>query len=261
MPLPDSAPEKWIYKEHTRVKHAILRKYMDGWVRILGSTYRVICYVDGFAGRGVYDDDSPGSPIIVMELAEQMKHNCDSCICINIENDKDNYDCLVEEVAKARIKYPHASVENIHADFESAVTDLLNRYNDRLPPTFFFIDPFGFNGVPFHIIQRILSIPRTEILFTFMTRDINRFLSSEKHQNALSTLFGLDNVVEVLHRDYPGITPDQALLALYRDNLHSRANVSFTMPYRVNMTEKRDTLYYLLHASNHFKAFRLMGYV
>lgn len=50
--LKDSAPEKWEYKEHTRVKHILLTKYLSAWIPILGKWNQRICYFDGFAGRG-----------------------------------------------------------------------------------------------------------------------------------------------------------------------------------------------------------------
>ena len=66
----DSAPEKWEYREHTRVKHILLEKYLAAWVPILGKWNPKICYFDGFAGRGEYADGSLGSPIIALRTAD-----------------------------------------------------------------------------------------------------------------------------------------------------------------------------------------------
>jgi three-Cys-motif partner protein len=55
MPLPDDSPEKWNYKEHTRVKHEILSKYLDGWSKILGKSHNLNIF-DCFAGRGKFSD-------------------------------------------------------------------------------------------------------------------------------------------------------------------------------------------------------------
>ena len=60
----------------------------------------------------------------------------------------------------------------------------------KLAPSVFFVDPFGFGGVPFEVIKDILSIPRTEVFITFMYCDINRFLESPAAQAALNELFG-----------------------------------------------------------------------
>ncbi|MFZ0511034.1 MAG: three-Cys-motif partner protein TcmP [Candidatus Nitrosopolaris sp.] len=67
--------EKWSIKEHTKVKHEILARYLILWIRILSSFNRRLIIVDGFAGRGEYFDDSnkrsmiDGSAIILMDLS------------------------------------------------------------------------------------------------------------------------------------------------------------------------------------------------
>jgi len=66
--LKDSDPEKWEFKEHTKVKHILLKKYLAAWIQILGSWSNRICYFDGFAGRGEYTDGTLGSPIIALEV-------------------------------------------------------------------------------------------------------------------------------------------------------------------------------------------------
>ena len=36
MSYKDSAPEKWVYREHIRVKHELLKKYLYVWIIKLG---------------------------------------------------------------------------------------------------------------------------------------------------------------------------------------------------------------------------------
>jgi len=74
----DSAPEKWIYREHTKVKHAILQGYLGGWLPILGSYHQNICYFDCFSGRGEYQDGSPGSPVIALRIAMTLHRRTES---------------------------------------------------------------------------------------------------------------------------------------------------------------------------------------
>ena len=42
--LKDSSPEKWVYKEHTRVKHELLRKYLSAWVIKLGKFHSKVIF-------------------------------------------------------------------------------------------------------------------------------------------------------------------------------------------------------------------------
>ncbi len=55
MPLPDDHPDKWYYSLH-RIKHQILTKYIDGWIRIAGANRRMY-YYDCFAGKGEYEGE------------------------------------------------------------------------------------------------------------------------------------------------------------------------------------------------------------
>ena len=48
------------------------------------------------------------------------------------------------------------------------------------PPTFAFIDPFGWKGVPFAIVREVMSHQSCEVVITFMYEEINRFLSQDQ---------------------------------------------------------------------------------
>ena len=97
--MKDSAPEKWEYREHTKVKHILLEKYLSAWIPILGRYNPRICYFDGFAGRGEYVDRKtgqiiPGSPLIALRLADKLSKYFGELKCYLIEKDKDNFDNL-----------------------------------------------------------------------------------------------------------------------------------------------------------------------
>jgi len=59
------------YEEQTELKHKVFREYFDAWVKILGSRFGRLNYIDGFAGLGAYVKDNEifyGSPIIAAEV-------------------------------------------------------------------------------------------------------------------------------------------------------------------------------------------------
>lgn len=59
-------------------------------------------------------------------------------------------------------------------------------------PSFWFIDPFGFSGLPLTLIGQILSRPRPEVFMTFMSRDMNRLLDVRQHRKASMSTLGLE---------------------------------------------------------------------
>jgi three-Cys-motif partner protein len=256
----DSSPEKWVYKEHTRVKHELLEKYLRGWIQILGRHHPRIIYFDGFAGRGKYVDGSIGSPIIAMQVATDMQRKLSypqEVVCVNIERNRDNFENLQECVELEKPKCPQVKVFNIHGEFAQEVSKILDKIKGRLAPSFFFIDPFGFSGIPFSVVKEVLSIPRTEVFLTFMTRDMSRFLDSPAHKKIYDELFGTQKW-QKLSREYSGTQREYELLALYREQLHRVARVKYTWPFNVHMTEQRRTIYYLIHATNNFLGLKLM---
>lgn len=260
MPLPDDSLEKWKYKEHTQVKHEILSKYLSGWIRILGRWHKV-CYFDCFAGRGEYEDDGramPGSPLIALETASRVKEKflyLREIVCFFIEKNKNNFENLNEVVNEEINAHPEkydgiTIIPPINDEFANVAYEIINQVGDRLAPSFFFIDPFGFSGVPFEVIKKILAFERTEVFITFMVRDVNRFLESSRHRRSLEVLYGMQNVRGILNTDYAGLPIEQALLKLYRNQLHEDANVKYTLPFKVNADERLQTTYYLIHATN-----------
>jgi len=274
----DSAPEKWIYREHTKVKHELLRKYLYAWIIKLGKFHRKVLFFDCFAGRGEYIDEKTGevltvgSPIIAIKVADELLKSCeeknrqpyfDKFVYIAIEKDKDNFENLQNVVnrEKEKLKFKDKiDIQLINEEFATVVNSLIEwikEKNIHIAPSFFFIDPFGFKGVPFKAVKDILSLPKTEIFFTFMTRDINRFLGLPQVEKHLEALYPISEWREIYKiRDWQ--ERDKKLLDLYLKSLQEVAKVKYVFPFKVCMDERYQTLYYLIHATNHFHGLKIM---
>lgn len=303
----DSDSGKWILKEHTKIKHEILDKYLNPWAKILSKYNKRLVIVDGFAGRGEYTDESgnkivSGSPIILMNLNSQPI--IEELVCICIEKDPDNYNNLCE-VIEDRLSVVLNPEENVDPSsiqlFKSpSISDVIDHMHERtifrqgfqkpinqttkffiindkfeqiIPesiktfleakdadkskssPAFYFIDPYGFHGIPFELIKNILKLPKTEVLLTFMSRDINRFNPLKQEENALISLFGnTDWKTEIKNKGNEG---QESFLNYYRERL-KKSGIKFVIAFKIGETERRQSLYYLIHASNNFRAVDLM---
>lgn len=65
----------WDIEPHTAAKHDILRRYLQAWIPILGSTHDRIVYIDAFARPGTYKGGADGSPLIALKSAiSQARH-------------------------------------------------------------------------------------------------------------------------------------------------------------------------------------------
>ena len=260
--MKDSDPEKWVYREHTRVKHEILEKYLKTWVMILGSYHKRICYFDGFAGRGEYEGGFPGSPVIAMRVGNDLKEHVKEMVCLFIEKDQDNFENLRMVTSREQKTCPHCKIDVINEDFSTVIHGILEMFSKKdggtLAPSFFFVDPFGFKGIPFALIKEILSIPRTEVFITFMYRDIGRFLGAGNVEDVFDELFGTPVWRAILEKNLKHGDREHALRDLYISQLREEAKVKFAWPFRVCMDEKTLTLYYLIHATNNFKGLYVM---
>ena len=259
----DAAPEKWKYREHTRVKHILLEKYLAAWMPILGKWNPKICYFDGFAGRGKYTDGPLGSPVIALKVADKLARYYGKMLFVFIEKDNKNFENLQQVLEREK-----PAITNLHKmeiilennEFANVVREIFEHLEEKkgiLVPSFFFIDPFGFSGVPFEVITKILSNPKTEVFFTFMIRDIARFIEHPQLKEAFTDLFGTDEWKTVIR------LPDRekALIELYRKQLHEAAGTKYSLHFRVSESDKLKTLYYLIHATNNFKGHSIMKQV
>jgi three-Cys-motif partner protein len=185
----------WELAPHTCAKHEILRRYLQAWTPILShGGFPEIVYIDGFAGPGRYSKGEDGSPIIALKAAlEQNIPESTRLFFLFIERDEERA-AVLQEIVNS-IERPERFRVKVAAGetFEKAATELLDFYRTRqrpLPPTFAFVDPFGWAGVPFTLLADILSNPSCEVLVNFMYEEINRFLAHPDQLQNFDRFFG-----------------------------------------------------------------------
>ena len=242
------------YREHTEIKHAILKDYLSAWVPILASWNNKICYIDGFCGPGSYivgDKIYDGSPIIALKIGESFSVKV-SMVCIFIDKKEEYCDQLKERLSQLDFKSKYY-IE--HGEFENVITDLLDTV-PNIVPTFCFIDPFGYSGLPLHVIKRFLKRPTTEVFITFMHESISRFLSVPSQHSHLDMLFGSHQWRHVLELDLRQNKREIFLRDLYHKQLKSCAN--YVWPFKLTDPDRDRTIYYLFHGTNHPKGIRVM---
>ena len=143
--------------------------------------------------------------------------------------------------------------------FEAAFGKILDSYNQAgqpLPPTFAFIDPFGWSEFPFSIVQEILRHTSCEVLVNFMYEEINRFLSLSNQEGNFDRFFGTGewregiNLADRRERN-------RFLHDLYVRQLRDDAGVRYVRSFE--MRNERDVVdYYLFHATNNILGLKKM---
>lgn len=240
----------WELDPHTKAKHEILRRYLSAWFPILNTYHSRIVYIDGFSGPGRYKGGETGSPIIAVEVAaNHRKAMTGEVIFWFIDEREDRVEHLQQELngltVPAHFKViPEAG--KFHEKF-GEVLESIDQGKGALAPTFAFIDPFGFSGIPFSLIERLLKHKRCEVFITFMVDAINRFLEhpEDKVVQHIVEAFGTDEAIQIAKGPGDRIVK---LRELYQSKLEQEAEY---VRY-FQMRDRQDRAqYYLFFASNH----------
>jgi hypothetical protein len=133
------------------------------------------------------------------------------------------------------------------ADRLGKALDELDADGCQIAPTFALIDPFGFSGIPYTLIQRLLSKNKCEVLITFMVDAINRWLThpADNIKAHIIETFGADEAIRIA--DGTGYRA-AALKNLYHRQLKKIGK--FVRYFEVRDRDGR-AVYYLFFASNH----------
>jgi three-Cys-motif partner protein len=185
----------WPMSRHAAAKHVILRKYLEAWLPILGGgryAHDDLVLIDAFAGPGRYSTGEDGSPLLLIKA--YLGHSGEITATPHfffIEEDARRVDHLRGEVAALSVP-AHVETEVIHASFDPAFPQLINRLEvrfGRLPPTFAFIDPFGAGDLPVALSSPLLDLPRCEVLVYFPVAFLARFGEQPEFEPVMDSVF------------------------------------------------------------------------
>ena len=252
--MSDRPGKTWAIEPHTRAKLDILRFYLQAWFPILSTGgFPRIVYIDGFAGPGRYAGGEEGSPLVALNAALKQPLPLRSIIEFHfVELDPQCLARLEHEIESLRPELqqrPNVQV-TIHKEqnFAEAYDRICPRLGEdrRTVPTFALIDPFGFSGIPYGLISRLLSKNKCEVLITFVVDAINRWLTHpDAHiRSHIIETFGTDAAIAIAEG-----AGDRAihLKNLYQQQL---GKVAQFVRYFEMRDSKDRVVYYLFFASN-----------
>lgn len=218
----------WVLEDHSRGKHAILRRYVQAWLPIMATQSDRLVLVDGFAGPGRYTGGEPGSPLIMLDA--YLNHSYRERIraqlnFLFIEERQDRVDHLTEEVSglgplptNVRVYIKHGSYQKVFRQLLAGV----QASQKTLAPTFSFIDPFGYSDAPMDLTGQFFQFRKCEALVYVPTDAVVRFLTRPSQERALTTLYGTDEWKKGGAKT--GSDRRQFLHDLFRDQLHKHGS-------------------------------------
>ncbi|MFX0202167.1 MAG: three-Cys-motif partner protein TcmP [Candidatus Hodarchaeota archaeon] len=213
-------PEAYLGREHSYVKHGLLKAYLKRLFMILGQVENSICFVDCFAGPwSSQEEDLKDTSIgIVFDIMRK----CREGLWKIYKRDVQFRSLFIEKTESAFEKLEcfcdDKSCEGIdlncrRGEFIDMRNEILNWCGKDF--AFFFIDPTGWkNVVEISTLKKFFQRDRSEFLINFMFSFIVRAITQERHKDDIKAIFG-----EIPNTQ--GMSPKQKesyLLYRYREN-------------------------------------------
>lgn len=150
-------------KSWSTAKDMLLKNYLPQYLTKIAKLHCRLVYIDGFAGKGKFDDGSIGSPLIALEeIAKYNENGSPHLVARTIFVEKKFSKALKENLSN----YPTAEVfsEPFEKFFEEEMPKL-----QQFGILFMYLDPFGYSSLKFDIYKRLrmMEFQSVELLINF----------------------------------------------------------------------------------------------
>ncbi len=262
-------------KAWSEVKDELLGCYFKPYVQKILHTYKPLIYVDCFAGKGKFEDGSPGSPLIALDIIR-------SCVDSTTMESTDisthfidlNY---AEDLQKNLNGYPNVKIYS--GKYEDKIVEILrNKSNCNV---FLYIDPYGikalncslfdnfaqrgFNSIEllinmnsFGFIREACNAMGTKFedkdLFDDLVEyETSTFVASEKSIKDLDEIAGGEYWQNII-KDYKenkidGYEAEKRFADQYCQRLRQKYKYVLNLPLRIKKGQRPK--YRMIHATNH----------
>lgn len=267
-------------KDHTAKKLNVLRSYFHNYLRVRCTPKNrkfKIAIVDGFAGGGIYDCGTSGSPLVFLEelaafadeVAIWRKVNnapvLESIDCLFVVNETD-----LEAIAVLNPLLVQWKAHNTASGRKLSVTiiqkqgpfiDIYPEVRSILlklsfPNVLFNIDPCGYTQVNLPIIQDILvSFKSPEVFFTFMIGSLFNYSSWRDLKKTNDLMLNFCGTQEQFFQDESFRKKAEWLGAVEKIVYNEFTNTAkFASPFAINQSGSSGYNYWLLHFANSHRA-------
>jgi three-Cys-motif partner protein len=232
--------ELYFGREQTKAKHFILKRYLQALAfKVLH--FSDLTYVDGFSGpwETRQDDFADSSFMIAIDVLKDAQRSLAGMgkrrriKCFLCERDPEAYEKLAAAVASH-----HEPKQNFEIETHGgAFTDAIPRISSFIGNSFalIFIDPTGWTGYNFDLIQPILTPRKTEVLINYMYDFINRAVSMPDAATVRSFdgILGGPGWEDRLDPDLAAIDRGMAVEKLFRQTLANVGQFKFVVSTKI----------------------------
>ena len=244
-------------REQTLVKHFILRNYLERFAIIVGSRWDTLTYVDCFSGpwkvkSEKFEDSSFSIAIEQLRKARDFHQKRTGGTlklrCFFLEKTPSAY----AKHKQFADRIDDVIIETKNKKLENAIQDILKFVQEggSTSFSFIFIDPTGWSGFALETITPLLKLNPGEVLITFMTEHIRRFIEWPQKQNQASfiKLFGSGQFKDIL-RDLDEKDREDAIVTAYCERVKNVGAFGYTSSAIILHPKKNRTHFHLIYAT------------
>lgn len=252
-------------KEQSLVKSTIVSKYFDAWASVIISTQKKhprhsqkISYIDLFAGPGRYKDGTKSTPVMILQKAINNNELRERLVAIFNDKDENNSHDLqntINEIPGIETLKFKPIVYNQEVGVE--IVKLFE--NNRLVPTLFFVDPWGYKGLSLRLINSVLKDWGCDAIFFFNYNRINMGLSNGAVMEHMTALFG-EEEFKMLRKKLADKDTYVRELLIIEELCQSlkKYDTRYVLPFRFKNKNGKRTSHHLIFASKHFRGYEIM---
>lgn len=251
----------------SEAKTNLVVEYFQEWARVMAGNARAysswpdrFAYVDLFAGRGFYDDDTPSTPLRVIERATELDGVAD-LMDVWLNDAEEKYyrelstalDCF--DAVSGLSRPPRVTNYDVSPE-------VVAQYVRPRPATLFFLDPWGYRGLSLDLIARTVRAKGSECILFFNFNRINMGVSNSLVMEHMEALFGPQRAAAMV-QDVESMTPDereeflmeQAHLAL------KEVGGRYPLDFQFLHDQGNRTSHYIIHVCSRLEGHTIMKHV
>jgi three-Cys-motif partner protein len=248
--------------EQSRVKAAIVSKYFWAWAKVILATTRnrpgKIAYIDLFAGRGRYKDDSPSTPLLVLESAVQDPEMRKYLATLFNDANIDHASALKREIESLPgidqlVHKPRVETEEVG----ERIVGIFEAWAGV--PTLFFVDPWGYKGLSLGLINTVLKNFGCDCIFFFNYNRINPGLNNLAVKQHMDVLFGQTRA-ESLRAKLVPLSPSEREITIVEELTQALKDLGarYVLPFCFKNEGGKRTSHYLIFATKHPRGYGIM---
>jgi three-Cys-motif partner protein len=246
----------------SRIKATIVRDYFWAWAKVILATVKKrggrIAYIDLFAGKGRYKDGTKSTPLLVLESAVADPDMSQHLVTLFNDADKQNADELQKEIdaipgIRSLKHKPQVAAEEVG----DKIVGMFE--NEKLLPTFFFVDPWGYKGLSLGLINSVLKNWGCDCVFFFNYNRINMGLGNDMVEQHMNVLFGQERADKLRERlaGLPSHEREPAIVEALTEALRE-LGANYVLPFCFKDENGARTTHHLVFATKHPLGYRIM---